>query len=305
APQSAGMRLLQIGLQGFQGPYGARFVQLAARCTAHADGAYRVIADLDRHAAAQQQKALDITQIGGASIFLRTLQHGAGQAASRSGRVGLVDAGINRMRTGLVGTLERTQYAGAVNHSRRHVVTFGRTLLDGFGSQTISQIQGDVFFGQHTLGLGGASGEQQRHQKGRAQHSSNLHLSVPTTLSAWKNYTCAARTGLFGRLPSPLRSFTERHSPSWRNSESGGPGYRPAVWQTSLRDAFQPYGATAPTPDQSPYWSGPRQSAPAPRARARTNWCNARAPIDPPQAARGDAHAGAQPAEPYPAAHRH
>ena len=122
--------LLELVLDLLDGAERTLLVEVATGSATNTDSANGFIADLDRHAAAQQQIARDENQIGCSRVFLAAFHHGKRGVFGGSRGKSLLTAGVQRVRTGSVGALHCTHTACTVNHGCGHGVAIGSACND-------------------------------------------------------------------------------------------------------------------------------------------------------------------------------
>ena len=136
------------------------WAEVAAGRAAHTHRADHFRAHLHGHAAAQQQVARNVHQVGRRRVLLGAFHHGQRGVLGRCRGVGLEAAGFQRVRAGVVGPLHRAHGACTVHHGGGHGVAAGRAGRDGGARDLVGQLQRHVAFGSHGLGLGGRGGDE-------------------------------------------------------------------------------------------------------------------------------------------------
>ena len=92
-------------------------------------------------------------------------------------------AGGQGVRAGVVGALHGAHGAGAVHHGGGHGIAAGAAGRHGGGGDLVGQVQRQVFFGAHPLGVGGGSDERQGQDEKRKRGCAWVLLKGETVRS--------------------------------------------------------------------------------------------------------------------------
>ena len=255
------------------------------------------------------------TRLAAPGFFCAAFHHGQRGVLGRRRGEGLLQAGFQRVRAGVVGALHGAHAAGAVHHRGGDVVAAGGAGGDGGGGDLVGQFERHVLLGAHGLGAGAGRRRMQGQGEGQDALAERIAWGSPWGLNGSIN---RGRTvGKPGARATIRAAYARRASVELRGPAVAGAPPAPRSCRISCASdgacelgeqvgAVRLHGARRQRQRAADLLVGQARDdqRPAPRARARTAAHSARARRGRPRCARASARAGAPRSAAPPAAAR-